>query len=209
MNLKESFRYQKFLELLMENARANICFNSALNVTKTHHRNKANSDVEDFTEDVERDREYFSCDDTVSFMKWLVQEREKLTLAINKAKASLNFDVDAAITTNKFRQILASSIRELTRYQSHHGAEEGVGYKFNVDGNQTSYIYDIDVIYEEAYDRKNVKKIMMDSISKADVVSSQIDAAMINTTVDYAPVFDVNESFDDVMSMFIERENEI
>ena len=46
---------------------------------------------------------------------------------------------------------------------------------------------------------------MREMISKADEVSAAIDAAMINTKVDYEPVFDVNETFDDVMTDFLEK----
>lgn len=45
---------------------------------------------------------------------------------------------------------------------------------------------------------------MRDMISAADKTSAEIDAAMINTVVEYEPVYDVNESFDDVMAEFIE-----
>ena len=39
-------------------------------------------------------------------------------------------------------------------------------------------------------------------ISKADKTSADIDAAMINTAVDYTPIYNVNDSFDDVMAEF-------
>lgn len=42
-------------------------------------------------------------------------------------------------------------------------------------------------------------------ITAADKTSAEIDSAMINTVVDYNPVFDVNDSFEDVMSEFIEN----
>lgn len=43
-------------------------------------------------------------------------------------------------------------------------------------------------------------------IEEADRVSSAIDAAMINTKVDYTPIYDVNESFDDIMTEFSKTE---
>ncbi|MBQ8000208.1 MAG: hypothetical protein IJ298_03200 [Ruminococcus sp.] len=138
-------------------------------------------------------------------MAWLVQEREKLTTAIGAAKASIGFDIDAAIETNKFRQTVNGSIKNMLRYTPTKRVEQGRDYKFNVEGNQTPYIYEIEVVSEEAYDKTGAKTLMREMISKADEVSAAIDAAMINTKVDYEPVFDVNETFDDVMTDFLAK----
>ena len=205
MNLKESFRYQNFLDMMMRAASASIqqC-DHCLKVTKTHLRSKANPDASDVTETVEGEV-FFANDDVVAFMAWLVKEREKLTTAIGAAKASIGFDIDAAIETNKFRQTVNGSIKNMLRYTPTKRVEQGRDYKFNVEGNQTPYIYEIEVVSEEAYDKTGAKTLMREMISRADEVSAAIDAAMINTKVDYEPVFDVNETFDDVMTDFLAK----
>lgn len=205
MNLKESFRYQNFLDMMMRAASASIQQRDhCLKVTKTHLRSKANPDASDVTETVEGEV-FFANDDVVAFMAWLVKEREKLTTAIGAAKASIGFDIDAAIETNKFRQTVNGSIKNMLRYTPTKRVEQGRDYKFNVEGNQTPYIYEIEVVSEEAYDKTGAKTLMREMISKADEVSAAIDAAMINTKVDYEPVFDVNETFDDVMTDFLSK----
>lgn len=205
MNLKESFRYQNFLDMMMRAASASIQQRDhCLKVTKTHLRSKANPDASDVTETVEGEV-FFANDDVVAFMAWLVKEREKLTAAIGAAKASIGFDIDAAIETNKFRQTVNGSIKNMLRYTPTKRVEQGRDYKFNVEGNQTPYIYEIEVVSEEAYDKTGAKTLMREMISKADEVSAAIDAAMINTKVDYEPVFDVNETFDDVMTDFLAK----
>lgn len=205
MNLKESFRYQKFLENMMRSANMSIQSREhCLKTTKTHLRSKANPDAENLTEVVECESAFSPNDDVIAFMVWLVDEREKLTTAIGKAKASVGFDIDAAVETNKFRQLLSSSVKGMLRYSPSKRVEQGRDYKFNVEGNQTPYVYDIEVVTEEAYDSIVSKKVMRDMISAADKTSAEIDAAMINTVVEYEPVYDVNESFDDVMAEFIE-----
>ena len=93
----------------------------------------------------------------------------------------------------------------MLRYTPTKRVEQGRDYKFNVEGNQTPYIYEIEVVSEEAYDKTGAKTLMREMISKADEVSAAIDAAMINTKVDYEPVFDVNETFDDVMTDFLAK----
>lgn len=205
MNLKESFRYQNFLDMLMRAASSSIQQRDhCLTVTKMHHTSKVNPEAEDIEEAVEVD-EFFSNDSVIEFMKWLVNEREKLTNAIGVAKASVGFDIDAAVETNKFRQTVNSSIKGMLRYTPTKRIEQGRGYKFNVEGNQMPYVYEIEVVSEEAYDKTSAKDYMRSIIADADKVSADIDAAMINTKVDYEPVFDVNESFEDVMTDFLDK----
>ncbi len=57
MNLKEAFRYQNFLDTLLNGAVSSLTHpNHCLKVTKTHHCSKANSEAEDFVEEVEAGR---------------------------------------------------------------------------------------------------------------------------------------------------------
>lgn len=202
MNLKESFRYQNFLDDKLNEARYSIGDrNHALKVTKLHLKKKANPDAEDITEVVEVE-DFIPNDDVVAFMCWLVEERQKLTEAIFKAKASLGFCLDAALETNKFRQHASSAVKGMLRFTPSKKTEQGRDYKFNVEGNQTPYYYEIETSLEENFNRDTAKKVVRDMITKADKTSAEIDSAMINTTVDYEPVFDVNDSFEDVMAEF-------
>lgn len=202
MNLKESFRYQKFLGMLMQSACYSIKLKEhCLTVTKTHLRKSINDDLLDMEEIVKPD-DFFPNDLVIKFMELLVSEREKLTKAINKAKASAGFDIDAAVETNKFRQAASSAIKGMLRHTSKSYIEQGNGYTFNVEGNQTKYVYDIEVTSEEAYDKDSAKACVRSMISEADRVSSDIDAAMVNVPVDYNPIFDVNESFEEAMEVF-------
>lgn len=203
MNLKESFRYQNFLENMMGAAASSICDRDhAFTVTKNHLRNKANSDASDMMETVDFG-EFHSNDDVLNFMLRLVEERNKLTTAIGKAKASIGFDLDAAVETNKFRQTLAQRARGMLRFTASKRVERGTDYKFNVEGNQTQYFYDIEVESKEAFDRNRAKAMVREIMQEADKASAEIDSAMINTVVEYQPPFNVNDSFEDVMAEFL------
>lgn len=205
MNLKESFRYQNFLDDKLNDARFNIENRThALKVTKVHFKSKANPEAEDVTEVVEVE-DFIPNDEVVAFMCWLVAERTKLTEAICAAKSSLDFSLDAAIEANKFRQYTAKAVKSMLRYTPSKKVEQGRDYKFNVEGNQTPYVYDIETSFEEAFNRDTAKKVVRNMITAADKTSAEIDSAMINTVVNYTPVFDVNDSFEDVMAEFVEK----
>lgn len=203
MNLKESFRYQNFLDCLMREATYSVQNrNHCLITTKKHLRSKANPDATDIEETVDVG-EFYSNDTVLKFMQWLVEERNKLSNAIGEAKTSLDFDLDAAVATNKFRQTVSVSIRSMLRDTvPAKKVEQGRDYKFNLEGNQVPYVYDVETVSEAAYDTANAKEVMRSIIAEADKVSAMIDAAMINTIVDYDPKFDVNDEFNDVMERF-------
>ena len=206
MNLKESFRYQNFLENMLAYAGNSLTDREhSLTITKNHLRKKANAEAEDMMETVDVG-EFFKNDDVLKFMTMLVEERSKLTNAIGKAKASIGFDLDAAIETNKFRQTVANRVKTMLRFTASKRTERGTDYKFNVEGNQPQYYYDIEVKANEAFDRSVAKDTMRKLILEADKVSAEIDSAMINTMVEYDAPFNVNDSFEDVMTDFLSKE---
>lgn len=205
MNLKESFRYQKFLDGLMQAAQNSITDRShALKVTKTHLRSKTNPAAEDKTEEIDAG-EFHANDDVLTFMQFLIEQKSVLSCAIGKAKASCGFDIDAAVETNKYRQSLRNAVTAMLHNTASKRIERGSDYKFNVEGNQTPYTYDVEVEYAEAFDRENAKAIVKTVISKADDVSREIDMALINTAVEYDAPFDVNDSFDDAILMYLSK----
>lgn len=208
MNLKESFRYQNFLDRMMRSACSSIQNGEhAFTVTKVHNKTKANPDATDLNEVVEVD-EFVPNDDVIRFMQWLIEEREKLTKAISVAKADAGFDIDAAVETNKFRQAANAAVKRMLGFRGTKRTERGQDYKFNAEGNQMPYYYEIEVTSAEAYDKVASKEFMRSVIADADKASSDIDSAMINSAVDYTPRFDVNESFEDVMAEFIANPTE-
>ena len=113
--------------------------------------------------------------------------------AIGKAKASMAFNLDAAVDANKSRRAFLSMLQELANRKSSHELQkgEGRGYVFNNDGNQTSYCYDIDRIMTIDYDRNKVRAMVKELNRASDEVSIQIDEALLQTQVDYAPKFEL------------------
>lgn len=203
MNLKEAFRYQNFLEFLMNRTHSQLTsVDHCLIKTLKHLKSKANPEVEDFIEQPEI-KHLCPHDTLISFMSRLIEEKMNLTCAIGKAKASLDFDLDAAVATNKFRQNAHNSIQQMLARVPSVSIIKGQDYKFNNEGNQVPYYYDVEVTTVEAYDKKDAKNLMRSLIQEADNVSNQIDAAMINAVVDYVPPFDVNDSFEDVIESYM------
>ena len=205
MNLKEAFRYQNFLDRIFGAACISIeKRDHCLTQTRNHLYNKVNPDMENVKEEVKTEEDFFANDDVIQAMLFLIEEKEKLSIAINKAKESIDMDIDAAVSVNKYRQLLNKSVAFMMRLNPCTRIETGIAQKFNSTGDPVDYKYDVEVTSVEAYDRKAAKKIMKEVISEADKTSAAIDFVKVNTTVDYTPVFDVNDSFEDVMNKFFE-----
>lgn len=207
MNLKEAFRYQNFLDRIFGAACISIeKRDHCLTQTRNHLYNKVNPDMENVKEEVKTEEDFFANDDVIQAMLFLIEEKEKLSIAINKAKESVDMDIDAAVSVNKYRQLLNKSVAFMMRLNPCTRIETGIAQKFNSTGDPVDYKYDVEVTSVEAYDRKAAKKIMKEVISEADKTSAAIDFVKVNTTVDYTPVFDVNDSFEDVMNTFLEMQ---
>lgn len=203
MNLKEAFRYQKFLSSLLNSAYGSLTsVEHCLKTTKQHLRNAVNPDATDLNEEVEVP-EFVANDLIMKFMNHIVEERERLSVAIGEAKSSLGFDLDAAIETNKSRQFVCNAIRQMLRHTPGKRKTQEYGYRFDVNGVQQAYRYDVITTTTENYDKSAAKELMRTLISRSDDVSADVDSAMINTVVEYDPPYDVNESFEDVIEMFI------
>lgn len=202
MNLKEAFRYQNFLSRMLTDARSNLCQkNHAIKTIETHRKNAADPDACDIVE-VVNNGVFEPNDNVIKFMVWLVDEREKLALAISEAKKNAAIDIDAEIGANKFRQTASDAIRLMLSYEPVSRKDSGRGYKFNNEGTQAPYVYDIEITQEELFDRDTSKSIMMNLLERADSISAEIDSVMVNTEISYVPVFNVNSSFADVMAEF-------
>lgn len=205
MNLKEAFRYQSFLNHLIDDGCYSISSGShAFVITKNHHRSKANPEAEDLIEEVSNCKTpYYKNDDVIGLLLILVNEKGKLTREINIAKSNSDDDIDAMIESNKARQRVTSSIEAMLQYKASDTVERECDFKFNVDGNQVAYYYDVEISKAEDFNRDAGKRISKILSGEADKISTAVDVAMINTHVNYDPIFDVNSSFEDVMEEYL------
>ncbi|MBR1728353.1 MAG: formate dehydrogenase [Selenomonadaceae bacterium] len=207
MNLKEAFQAQNIINSLSEHAENYLMqTGNVVTVKEKHLRSKAVEGQAD--EDIDTtnyEDKKFPAEGVIEFLIKLIDERSKLAHAINEAKLKMDFDLDAAVYTNRKRHILASTLDRLVRLQSSHIVHKnlGRGYVFNKEGNQTEYRYDIERIQTIDFDRNKLRKQIKDVYAKADQVSNEIDAALINTQVNYEFPFDIHGDNDSIIEDYI------
>ena len=209
MNLKDAFRAQNKLQLVMNQAIEILeDHRNVLRVKTTHLRSKVMSDAPDAVVEGEAPSEYAGhANEIGAFLVEMMKEREQLSLAIRKAKGTLALDLDSESGLNRQRQALARTFREMTTLRNSEKTIPGggLGYRFNGEGNQITYRCDARQVTTIDFDRNRFRALAAALGKESDERSMEMDKCLVNTEVDYVPPFDLNDSFDAILTDFIER----
>lgn len=209
MNLKEAFRFQNKLQKLMEEAQSIL--SQEQNVTKvqnTYLRSKVMAEAEDEVRMDVPDTEYAEqITELVSFLLYLLEQKENLSGAIRAAKSALSIDMDGEVSLNSKRQEIARLLTRMGNLRSsevtvHNG---GTGYRFNAEGNQVSYRCDVKRVTTINFDRNKIRNHVSAMNRKMDEMSAELDRCMVNSTVEFDAPFDVNDSFADAFEAYLEK----
>jgi hypothetical protein len=204
MNLKEAFRYQNKLTEWTNETNEYLTYDQ--NVTKKtqeHMRKKVNPNAIDEIIDTTKDRQCkYPVDSLVDFLVKILEIKQTLTNSIYTAKIKSGIDLDGAVCLNKKRQEVSSTLSRMSNIKPSDHITKGTDYKFNVAGDQTSYTYEIKEVTEIDFDRNKIRAIAKKLIKNSDEISAKLDKMMIDVEVDYIPVYDVNDTYEDVLEQF-------
>jgi hypothetical protein len=215
LSLKESFRTMNFLDATITSLSYYVRdTNNAIKVTEKHYKSKSNSETTDEEIDVTTERTYpnASVVDVVYLINQLIKEKTKLALAIEYAKKfmSLGYDeddesltLDSAVEAAKKSRDLAIILKNLVDLKSSETKKKGVGYKFNVEGNETTYKYDIDVVKTIDFNRVTLNNTYKKLLDRADKLSTLIESAMLQEKVSYEPLYSIHDSVTDIVEKYI------
>lgn len=206
MNLKEAFRYQNCLASKIREAGSYLSNQDNLyETTQLHKHHEVKQDLEDKTVTVEVERPY-KADDVVAFINALIDEKIVLTGAINAAKEGLDVDIDALVEGNKQRQMLIGKLQYMTRKVPAKRTNRASGYTFNVEGNQTGYVYEVEETKTPLFDITAAKDMLKKLNDASEQASNTIDFLRIETEVEFEPSMSVTDTFDDAITRFIEAQ---
>ena len=193
MNMKDAFRFQNKLKALM--CEATAILEDRRNIVKvktTHLRSKVMSDTQDAVVEEAAPSEYAGhANEVAAFLMSLLEER----------------DMDSEVGLNRQRQELAEVFRHMTMLRNSEKtiAGGGSGFRFNGEGNQVSYRCDATQVTTIDFDRNKIRGMATALSKRADEISMSLDKCLVNTEVSYEPPFDMNDSFEDILSDFIEK----
>ncbi|MCM1500419.1 MAG: hypothetical protein NC124_18310, partial [Clostridium sp.] len=145
MNLKESYRYANYLDKLLETAYMYLRNKGFVTTTTQNHlRSKVNNEAEDETIEVQKPYDVeFTPMNIVDFVVRVIVEKEKLVDAIAIAKAGAEINIDNAVAMNKKKQGFANVLNSMANIKASETQSSGKSYKFDSNGEQKPYFYDV------------------------------------------------------------------
>ena len=201
MILKEAYRYQKCLSTMIGQAEALLLNNSFVtSTTQRHNRKKANSDADDETIEVDKPITNFNAIDVINFIADAIKEKQKISDAIVAAKRNTEIDIDSSISLNKIKQEYIGFLRRLDAMDSSERKTYGTDYKFDVDGKQTSYRYEVIETTTIDFDRNDVRGLAKKLQKECDEISSKLDLIELTTDVEFTPKWDVNDTLEEIIA---------
>lgn len=201
MNLKESYRYANYLDNLLNTAYTYLRNKGFVTTTKQNHlRSKANNEAVDEVIDVQKPYDVeFTPMNVVDFAVKVLDEKEKLANAIAVAKANAEINIDNAVAMNKKRQYFIGALNGIADMKASERITTGKAYKFDINGEQKPYIYEISETTTIDFDRNDVKALIKKYNKVCDEISAKLDSIEINTEIDFVPTWDVSDKFEDVV----------
>lgn len=201
MNLKESYRYANYLDRLLITADTYLRNKGFITSTEQEHlRSKANPDAQD--EKIEVQKPYdvdFTPNDIIDFVVKVINEKENLFTAIADAKATTEINIDNAIAMNKKKQSFVNTLNSIVSIKPNETQSMGKDYKFDINNEQKPYSYQIISKTSIDFDRTSVKGLIKKYNKECDEISSKLDEIEITAQVNFTPLFDVNDSFEDLV----------
>lgn len=201
MNLKESYRYANYLDDLLSTAYTYLRNKGFVTTTVEEHlRKQSNPDVENEVIEVQKPYDVeFKPNDVIDFVVKIIEEKDKLSSAIAKAKSTTEIDIDNAIAMNKKKQGFVSVLNGIADIKPNEKKSTGKGYKFDINGEQKPYIYDVNSKTTIDFNRTDVRNLVKKYLKETDEISAKLDLIEITTQVDFVPTWDVNEKFEELV----------
>ena len=204
MNLKKSFEYQNYLNRMMGAVEGYLLQESNTTTTiQKQMRSKANVDAVD--EEVvllKNNPSDYNVNQMVDFLMALLNEKEVLTKAIDEAKANTEINLDSSVSLNKHRQTIMSILNSMSKIKPSESMSNGYGYKFDVNGAQVRYVYDIKSVKTIDFNRDTVKALVKKLSKDSDTISEKLDLIQIQTEVNFEPQFELTDSIEDAMAKY-------
>lgn len=215
MTMKEAGRYANFLDKTIDELIYMSTYgmdSKIYSVTEIHKKSASYKDAADETIEVEFEDD---CDIDIAKLTELLEdlfiEKSMLAESIAETKKNLiieiddnkNMNLDAALEYAKLlRRFSESYLRPLSNRKDRKTKEKRTGYAFNVEGNQTPYVYEAEVITKIIYDTKPLADKIKSNNQLADRISQKIDTTMNLESIEFTPKFNYLDSCEDIINQY-------
>ena len=180
--------------------------NNIVKIEETHKKSLVNKEESDVVKEINNRVIDVEPNTMIDFIYDLVEEKNKVSQAISEAKRNSDVDLDVSIEINKSKQRLANIYNRLSNVKNSQKTRTDRAYKFNVEGNQTPYVYEVDEVTSIDYDRNKVRKLQKKLEKTCDETSTKIETLQLTIEVNHTPKYDVNDSFADLIEALKESQ---
>lgn len=207
ITLKKSFELQNYMKGLLNSALLALAFADNITITKQEHMRKKSYENGEDEIIIKPKRPDFSYEvmELVDFTCHIQNTMDELTAAINDAKHSGLKDYDGMISINNRKHTLLNRLNTMAAIKPSEVIKSGQGWKFNGEGNQVSYSYDIKETTTIDFDRNVVKAIISRLRKEVDKTSAEIDLMQLETMVDFNTIYEIGDSLEDAVEKYKER----
>lgn len=203
MRLKEAFTLQNKILSLYDSVIAMLTPDTFAQ-TKVHHiyskANIGNDVIEDLPQDVNRlagDQPY-DFDKLVDLAQSIMEDKQNLTIAIGRAKASCPVNMDAIKQNNVIKQKLISCLNRLDGVKSFEYEDRGQCYGKDNEGKPAVFYYPTKTTKSYNIDKDHSKAILKRLKNEFDESSLQLDELSLSTNVDFVPKYDYDLSLEQI-----------
>lgn len=218
LTIKEAGRYSNFLKEKMNEINYLAAYgldNKVRTTIETHKRSEAIADGVD--EEIEVEGREVDVEIDIDSLNILVddilEEKILLAIAIGKAKKTIEIvdgkevlDLDSAIEYSKtLRGFIERYYLNFTELKPSTSKKQGVGYTFNIEGNQVSYQYPIEIETTLNIDKEYYIKRLKEAKLKADKISQSIETSMSSNIVEFVPRYSYLDSLEDMAKTIEEK----
>ncbi len=210
MNLKEAASYGSFLNLMIYNLRLMAQDETyTRRTTEFHNKEKSNPEAENEILEIKPENKLdITSDKLIELSKELIEEKLDLNFAIYYAKDFLlisldennTVSLDNAISYNKQLRELIESCNYLSKVKNSETKRTQYGYKFNVEGNETSYQYECVLKKEIDFDKDKINSLNKELKIKTDKISTLIDQAQSSDVIKFEPKYSKYDSIEDIIN---------
>lgn len=207
ITLKKSFELQNYLKGLYDTGLRILSFSDNYTTTvQKHMKKKVYAEAEDEVITKPKATEYsFTCIELVDFLSDIQSTMNELTLKINEAKHSHMPDFDGMIAINNSKRRLLSELERMVGTKSKTTTCTGTDYKFNGEGNQVPYTYNVEEVTTIDFDRNQIKAIIRRLRTELDEYSTAIDEMQLSSTIDFATIYEIGDKLEDAVEKFKEQ----
>jgi hypothetical protein len=201
MILKEMYQYSNFLSTTLSNCYV-LLYDEELRIKgqEFHYPSRVNPEAEDKVVDLNKHKYPFTIEEVLSLCEDLLAEYCLTTKTIELAKRQMAFSVDTAITNNRKTQHFLSVLDDvIAKTKDEVREQKATGYKFDINGEQKPYIYEVEVKKERAFDVANFKALSRKLHKECDETSSLIDQVTCSSNFEFTPKFCIHDSIEDIL----------